>query len=95
MVFSVFIFNNFEQHTPIYCMLNDMMLGERVIIGGIKGILLLMSSSDEEKEVDCIILVFFICLKFSIIKNFYKLRPYYKLNIYVDVYSQNLIVLKI
>lgn len=58
MVFSVFIFNTFERHTPIYYMLNDLMLGERVIIGGIKGILLLMSSSDEEKEADYIILVF-------------------------------------
>lgn len=88
MVFSVFIFNTFERHTPIYYMLNDLMLGERVIIGGIKGILLLYEFKDEEKEADYIILVF-ICLKFSITKNFYKLRPYYKLNTYVDVYSQN------
>jgi len=35
------------------------MLGERVIIGGIKRILLLMSLSDEEKEADYIILFFY------------------------------------
>ena len=59
MVFSVFIFNTFERHIPIYYMLNDPMVGERVIIGGIKRILLLMSSSDEQKEDDYIILFFY------------------------------------
>ena len=59
MVFSVFIFDTFERHIPIYYMLNDLMLGERVIIGGIKRILLLMNLSDEEKEADYIILFFY------------------------------------
>lgn len=70
-------------------MLADLMLGGEGIIGGIKRNNFTYEFKHEEKGGWIILFSgFFTCLRFSINKKFYKLRPYYKLNTYVDVYSQ-------